>query len=368
MSGSDGWSREAYEDSVCSRCWAFTPYDAGWDDCVALSGDRELREIVQMEQSLGGVPAQAEKVVGRAIAFPPFCPHYAFPRPYLEVLDAIGRGAPPDFVHGCYTADAGRKRRLRDYIFCLDAWLAGVGPEQAAKELEAGGSAEVDWPVVCESIWQVLGEHGELKDLLVERVLHRQRWWLKSLVWDNDARDRYCRDRYLGDVKCRGDHYGNPEFADPYFAELEVPRVRRMEARLAGICPDWPWFRRAIHDSWLCGPKAFRFLERLLWSIGKGRPAVSLPDHPVPEADVVPGFLQCEDTYPVRAEAEGWLKSFMHGMRSWVFGGSPDGPVEEDVFRRLGAKSPVKLWLVRLYARRLELLDPYGAFTGRDGA
>jgi hypothetical protein len=58
--------------------------------------------------------------------------------------------------------------------------------------------------------------------------------------------------------------HGNPDYRDPYFAEMQVPEVEHLEERLSAICPDWPWFRSAIHDSWLCAPKAFRFLERLL--------------------------------------------------------------------------------------------------------
>ncbi len=315
-----------------------------------------------MEQGLDDVPAWAREIAEGAVRFVPFCPHAAFPRPFLEVLDAVGREAPPAFIHGCYTADAARKRRLSDYVLCLDAWLAGAAPEDAARELEARGTPGVDWPAVCRSVHEILCAHDEVKDLLVARLLHRQRWWLRTLTWDDDARDRWCRDQYLGDVAGSGDHYGNPQFRDPYFSELQVPRVRRMEARLAETCPDWPWFRDAIRDSWLCAPKAFRFLERALWAIGKGRAAVSLPGRPLPEGDAVPGFLQCEDTYPVRAEAEEWLLSFVRAMRRWVVGEAAQEEVDRDVFHRLGVRTPVKLWLVRLYARRLEMLNPYGVF------
>jgi len=33
MSKGSEWSKETYEQSVSSRCWTFTPYDAGWDNC-----------------------------------------------------------------------------------------------------------------------------------------------------------------------------------------------------------------------------------------------------------------------------------------------------------------------------------------------
>ena len=361
MTQATGWSKELYESSISSRCWTYTPYDQGWDNCPELARDEKLRQFVELEQSIAAVQAWAIEIVERAINFPAFCPHCTFPQPYLEVLDAIGKEQAPTFVHGCYTAPRERKNRMQDYLFCLDAWLSRVSDEDAAKEIGKRGSQKVDWNKACQDIWRILGEHTKLKDLLVQRTLHRQRWWLKSLTWDDDARNVYCPDQYLGDAACEGDHYGNPAFRDPYFAELQVPSVRRMEERLAEICPDWKWFRAFIHDSWLCGPKAFRFLERLLWCIGKEKRCVSLPSHRMENGDEVPGFLQCEDTYPDSAKAKEWLRSFANGMSSWIAGGQPDGEVESDVHRRLGSRTQMKTWLAGLYLRKMELLNPYGA-------
>jgi hypothetical protein len=363
------WSKETYERTLSSRCWYYTPYSEGWDACKEVSCDRELQRTVAMECALPNVPAWAAEIAERFIRYLPGCPHCAFPRPFLDVVDAIGAQSPPKFVHGCYTADGVRKRRMLDYIFCLDAWLAGATAEQAAAEIKPRGSERLDWPEVCQGIWRVLGVHTELKDLLVERLLHRQRWWVKSLVWEDDARDRYCQDQYLGDVHCqdrsqdRSDCYGNPPFADPFFVELQTAEVKRMESRLAEICPDWAWFREMIHCSWLCAPKAFRFLERALWSIGLERKAVFLPGHPLENAVNVPDFLQCADTYPDRGEAEKWLLSFADGMRRWLSGKPLNGQVQTDVSKRLGEQTPVKAWLVRLYLRKLELLNPYSVFS-----
>lgn len=226
------------------------------------------------------------------------------------------------------------------------------------------GIPNIDWQQVCTALWDVLGERSELKELLLRRIVHRQRWWIKSLVWDDDRRDVYCRDRFLGDVDCSGNgygHYGNPDFRDPYFAELQVPEVKRIEERLSAICPDWPWFRSSIHDSWLCAPKAFRFLERLLWCVGKEKRAVSLPSHPLENGDKVPGFLQCDDTYRNITGGKEWVHAFVGGIRSWIAGREPDGKIASDIHRRLAARTSVKLWLVGLYLRKIEFLNPYGA-------
>ncbi|MBN1350484.1 hypothetical protein JXJ21_13800 [candidate division KSB1 bacterium] len=354
------WSKEIYEKSISSRCWQFTPHLAGWDNCPDLQHDRALQEIVRLEQSIAPVPDWAKEIVERAINLPPFYPHASFPQPYLEIIDAIGKQKPPIFIHGCYAANRERKQRMLDYVFCLDAWLAGATPEQASAEIENRGIDKVEWQQVCQNIWQVLGTRTELKRLLIQRTLHRQRWWIKSLVWDDDRRDVFCQDRYLGDVHCGGDHYGNPDFRDPYTAEVQVPEVIEMETQLNEICPDWKWFREVIHNSWLCAPKAFRFFERLLWAIGKERKCVSLPDHPMENADRVPDFLQCTDTYPDPVGAKNWVSTFVRGLEMWLRGQSAESEVENDLHQRLGKRSATKIWLVELFLRKLRFLNLYG--------
>ena len=144
-------------------------------------------------------------------------------------------------------------------------------------------------------------------------------------------------------------------------------RSNGWRSRLSAICPDWPWFRSFIRDSWLCAPKAFRFLERLLWCVGKEKRAVSLPSHPMESGDRVPGYLQCEDTYRNIAGGKEWVRAFVAGMRLWIAGGEPDGTVASDIQRRLADRTPVKLWLVGLYLRKIELLNPFGVVESLEG-
>jgi hypothetical protein len=367
MTAAIPWSRDGYERSISSRCWNYTPYGQGWDRCPQLQTDDVLRCLVEQEGTLAPVAAWARQVVERAIEYLPGCPHWAFPIPFQEVLDAIGQQRPPGFIHGCYTASRERKERLQDYVFCLDAWLAGAGPEHAAAELADRGCRRVDWATVCVSLWAVLGDRTELKELLLRRLVHRQRWWIKSLVWNDDDRHAFGRDQFLGDVHCAGHgygHYGNPPFNDPFGAELEAPEAVRMEARLAASCPDWPWFCSLIRDSWLCAPKAFRFLERALWCIGRERRVVSLPSHPLANAEAVPGFLCCQDTYEDPARGRQAVRALADGLRTWIAGHTPADEVAGDVHRRLGPSTPTKEWLAGLYLRKLQFLDPYGALAG----
>ncbi|NIQ99358.1 MAG: hypothetical protein GTN78_04045, partial [Gemmatimonadales bacterium] len=135
--------------------------------------------------------------------------------------------------------------------------------------------------------------------------------------------------------------------------------------RLAEICPDWHWFRTVIAEwSWPCAPKAFRYLEKLLWCVGRERPAISLPSFPLEAPEEVPGFLRCEDTWPDPDFAASWWEAFLCALRAWWQGRPEKGEVAEDVNRRLGECTQTKRWLVRLLVRRLELAAAEGGKLG----
>ena len=354
MADATGWTKEAFEKSVTSRCWWYTPYDEGWDKCPGLRDDGELRAIVAMEQELGGVPEWARQIAERSIQFACPCGHYLFPQPYLEALDAIGSETPPAFVHGCFTVGPDRKRAMMDCVFALDAWLAGAAPEAAARELIALGHRRIDWDAACADLWRVLGDHTERKDLLVERLIHAQRFKIKRSPWEGDLASELGRDQFLGVIggaRNPAKLYSHIDPDVPGFDEGDSPRVKRLDARLADLCRDWDRTRFHITFGWLCAPKAFRFLERLLWAIGQERP-------PKPD-DRVPGFLRADDTHPNQDAAAAWWQAFCQALDAWWRGEASTGDVAADVARRLGDPSPAKRWLVRLFLRKLAFYASY---------
>jgi hypothetical protein len=286
--------------------------------------------------------------VERSINYACPCGHYRFPQPYLETLDAIGSATPRRFVHGCFTVDGGRKRQMMDYVLCLDAWLAGASPGDAARELNALGHRRIDWDAACADLWRVLGDHSERKDLLVERLILSQRHKLKRSPWDDDLGSQFGRDQYLGALGASG----NPAKACSYieadvpgFDEGASPRVQRLDARLRELCPDWDALRFHIQFGWLCAPRAFRFLERLIWAIGQERA-------PQP-SDQDPGFLQADDTQPNQDEAAAWWQAFCGALDAWWRGRPATGRVADDVTRGLGEPTPVNKWLVRLFLKKI---------------
>jgi len=322
-----------------------------------MAADEGLKEIVRMEHELGAVPDWARQIVYRCIDAAQSCGHYLFPCGFLETLSTIGSQSPPSIVHSCFTVEDERKGQAMDYALCLDAWLAGAQPKNVARELMALGCRKIDWYSVCSDLWKVLGEHSELKGLLVERILHRIRHSIKATVWDDDIASRFCRDEYLGDYTEKDGFggYGNPTFPIRGFDEGASSRIKRIEERIAEICAkgstwnsNWkPWV-----EWWLCAPKSFRFLERKLWEVGKLRLAE--------KGEEIPGFLSCEDTYPNQDEAFVWWRSFSSALKGWSLGCPESGGIADEVNKRLGEANPVKHWLVMLFLRKLEVLVANG--------
>lgn len=355
-------TKQMYENSMTSQCWAFTAYGEGWDRCSDLQEDIELAGLVQQEKLLEPLPQWSIDMINK-INYIPFCPHASFPLPYLKMLDAIGTMTVPSFNYGCYTADRDRKNRMTDYLFCIDAWRAGTNSHQAAAEISRHGANHVNWNEVCENLWKILGEHSELKLLLISRILHRERWWIQALIWDDDPGGVCIKDQYLGQIIFDPDYqgdYGNPGFRDPFSAEIKVPEVIEMENKLSKICADWPAFKTAIHCTWLCAPKAFRYLEKLLWCVGKEKFVTGLPDYPVEYPEPVPNFLQCTDTYPNIKEAKQWMHSFYNGINAWIHDQTPTDDIACDIHNRLGEKNGLKVWLCGLFEKKVRMLNPFG--------
>ena len=265
------WNKENWSRSVTSRAWASTPYDAGWEESKRygedVSSSTELEAIFEEEMALGKVPCWATEIVERMIGPLPSCGHYAFPQPILQIFQAIGEGKCPGFIYGCYTADSERKKLMSYYVYCLDACLKGAPLETATAELLMRDDLGKDWSQIITAIYETLGTPTDRKKLLIERLIHRQRWWIKTLIWHDDRRDRHMLDAFLGDARgdeARWSAYGNSPFGDPYFAERELPEMKRLARQIREAAPKGKGILERIESTWLCAPKAFRYLEKLI--------------------------------------------------------------------------------------------------------
>ncbi len=345
------WCKENYEKSVTSRAWAYTPYDAGWDESQKYGDDihssPELRAIFSEEMALDAVPSWAEEILVRMIRPLPMCGHYTFPQPLLQICKAIREDRCPEFVCSCYTADSKRKLLMSYYVYCLDAWLKNAPLEIAKAELAMRDNLGKNWAKVITAIYNSLGEPSLQKKLLIKRLIHRLRWWLKTLIWSDDRRNRYMLDVYSGDVRGEEENhsaYGNSPFGDPYFVELKLLEIKELSKEIRETVPNSKKLLGRIEETWLCGPKAFRYLEKLILEIG------SIGSENISNSDV--SILQCEDTYPDIVSYKKWYSSFMFSLTGWL-------ARNQDAMRELGDITPVKHWLVRILRHRLQLYEKH---------
>ena len=353
------WSKENYEKSVMKHAWGATPYDAGWEESQKYGEDLpasiELKEIFEEEMALDDVPHWAEDVIARMIGPFPMCGHYAFPQPLLQICEAIGKEKTPEFVCGCYTADSERKILMSYYVYCLDAWLKNAPLEVAAAELAMRDDYGKNWAEIVTDIYKSLGSPTQQKILLVKRLIHRLRWWIKTHIWFNDKRDCFMLDVYSGDA--RGDEanhsaYGNSPFGDPYFEERKLPEIKVLTEQIRAIVPDAQKYLDAIESTWLCAPKVFRYLERIIIDIG------NLGSENAPDYDLT--ILQCEDTYPNVASHQKWYSAFMSSLTKWLDG-------DPQALSDMGDITPTKRWLARILRHKLRLYekhDPFGNMVG----
>ncbi|MAF10049.1 hypothetical protein CMK11_06310 [Candidatus Poribacteria bacterium] len=350
------WNEENYGRSHTASAWACTPYSAGWDGSAQhgedLPASEELRAIYDEEMAMGEAPAWALDVLGRMIDPMSMCGHAMFPAPTNQILRAIGAQACPEFVLGCYTAPPDRKRRMLVVVFCLDAWAQEAPLAVAQAELAARrDGSDIDWASVVANVYAALGERSEAKALLVEHLISRLRWWVKTLTWFDDKRDVFQLDVYAGDVRGAGDDYGNPPFGDPYFAQLQLPRTQERAGRIRSLLPEATAARLidAIESTWLCAPKVFRYVERIVHDIGVAEEGG--------EASERPAILQSRDSYPDFDDAQAWYERLVSDLTRWLDG-------DADAVPTLGQATPPKHWLVRLLRHKLELYVRHCTFGG----
>jgi len=67
--------------------------------------------------------------------------------------------------------------------------------------------------------------------------------------------------------------------------------------------------------------------------------------------------LQCEDTYPNHDQAGAWWREFIAALDGWWQEKPERSMVADDVNERLGESTPLKRWLVRLFLRKLRMLE-----------
>lgn len=346
------WNKENYDASL--TCQGLQHTFSSWEELERLGVDntrcKQIKALFQEEHSLESIPDWAEQIVKRMIRPMALCGHYAFPLPMIQLTHAINEERCPSFVCTCYTADSKRKTLMSYYIYCLDAWIKSAPLDIAQSELALRPELNKDWPRIVAMIYAALGERSYRKNKVMERLIHRMRWWLKSMSWLDDKRNRFQLDVYSGDVRGNekdwGD-WGNFPFGSPFYIEAELPRLVQLNNEIRETVPEGDKYLNMIENSWLCAPKAFRYLEKLIIEIGRiDSDAPSLKDRPI---------LRCEENYPNIQSQHDWYTHFMITLQNWIKNNGED-------YGEFGASTPVKHWLGRMIWLKLKLYERYHNF------
>ena len=126
--------------------------------------------------TLGDVPEWAVTVLDRMNTPLNTRGHATFPRPLLEICEAIDRERPPEFVTGCYTAPPERKLRMAMVVYCLDVWLKEAPLGVAKAELALRDNMGQAWPEIVGNVYDTLGDGTPHNRGVAERLIHRLRW------------------------------------------------------------------------------------------------------------------------------------------------------------------------------------------------
>lgn len=359
------WMKEDYERSISSRGWYGTPYGGGWTELAIKEGlpeDEELRGIFFEEMELKEVPNWAKSFVKVYLNEPwlPYCGHYTFPSMLLQSLACIGKGriSRKEMTARCYRVEPERRELLAKYLFCIDAWLKGASLKQLGEWLNGLEWSGRNWVKIAQNIYGALGERDDEKTILLRRIIHRQRWWLRTLLWVNDKPLNEKLGYYYG--KTYLDKEGQTR-VDEDSAEFEDPEVIELETEIKKRFDDADKWLSMIRYSWLCGPKAFRYLERQLLHVGQKSLLLSseIVNQPI---------LMYQDTYPRKEWCFRWYKAFRSSLNSWLEGNNSSdvqhaqSEVARQIVRLLGRPTPVKHWLVRLLRHKLDLYEKHSGF------
>ena len=261
------FTRENYEKTISSKCWACTPFNAGWDESIKygedLRNNQDLRIIVGLEMSASEIPSWAEEISVSQIGNIPMCGHYLFPRNIEEILAGIKGETTIEFFTSCYTAPPERKDLVTSLVKILEAWLCGNDEKTAINIVEVSQNAMID-NYVIERTYSALGSNTNAKAAQVKRLRNRLKWWIKTFIWEGDNRETFSKDELPKNERHRDADYGNKGFTDPYFAELELEENKNLEKSIRLDNSLDSKIIDQIHSTWLCAPKLFRYLEKIL--------------------------------------------------------------------------------------------------------
>jgi hypothetical protein len=309
---------------------------------------------VELEQAAAPVPVWAQTICRQIDAMPP-C-GWAIPQHVEAVCSNIGRQDPEASIPPrCYSLGPERLQLMARVAMLLDGWLKGLEPDEIVAALESGEGHGRPWRDIVPDVWDALGERHDRKTMLVRRLLARLRFWLRApyspAKSDDSPRLGFMYTVSLG--RYGGWDYFGFEEHDPEVVELNE-RIRQ------SLDEPQRWIDLIMY-TWPCAPKAFRFIERLIGTIG--RVPADGPCAPAELDDQLPaGLLRIEGTYLDTPTSRRLYNTAIAALTRFVRDALRTGPKDPDevdpawrdrLTRLLGESSPLATWLAALVLVRL---------------
>lgn len=362
------WNRETYESSFTRNCFSFTPFcgSVGWDarwgkDGPLLRDNAQIRQLVEMECAVQPVPLWAQQVARQIDEFPP-C-GWSFPQQVEAVSTNIGRGNALDSqALRCFSPGPERLAVISHVALLLDGWLKDVAQASVAGAIARTDSACHAWPAIVARVWDTLGAREPRKVLLVRRLLERLRFWLRApYAPASPDRNPSLGYLYVSEMSSGGWGYFDFELNDPVIQDLDGQIEESVDTPRRWL--------EVISCTWPCAPKVLRFLERIIWAIGRIAPGRGSSYDELQEGVPTEGRVLPVSGTHLTSEASRLLYDTAISALAECVGDSFALPVElpdrveqqwkQRLVKLVGEIDQVQLWLTSLLLVRIVLFEEH---------
>ncbi|MFX0099825.1 MAG: hypothetical protein ACFFCS_09590 [Candidatus Hodarchaeota archaeon] len=325
------FNKNTYSNSITSKCWVCTPLDGGWKEIKKLDKNGatyiNLTTIFDMEMQIGDMPAWVNTILPIINDFP-ICGHYLFPKSIDDVLDGIRDEKPSDFIATCFTALPDRKESAWNFIKILKGWLSGDDP---SSHYEHGVFRDIkdDNQLIVDNIYSCLGDKTEEKAIQVQRLVNQLEESIATTTWKDLDRNLLSKEE-LAIIEKYSDEGSKEEMEEANFdLEYEIKLNKEIDDCIIDN----------IHSTWMCAPKLFRFLERILMKIGKRNKEI----------------FPSEITFIDKPRYAAIYREITEKLETFI--------EEKKEIPELGEYTIIKEWLIRILLLKFKLYQEYAGFN-----
>lgn len=209
-----------------------------WRNTGLTEADDEIQALNDLQTTLtaqGQLP-DASLAIRRQITYLEPT-HFLFFENVENIFHNIGENQPAHATWQCMTINPEQKNRVLSYLECLKEWLNPAEPDIRNSDEYV-------------KIQALLGSPGEIKKLLVRRLLQRVNFVLERTSVNAPVQNQ----------ELPTDRFGG-------FTDSDIPAVLALQRQLATLLPDARQFEQHICENYICHHKYLRHLDIILENI-----------------------------------------------------------------------------------------------------